>query len=90
MRSARPYNIAATGNLAVGGEGVRLWSITVNTGAASAVFKIYDGTSAVAANIKGTIDASAKGSYNFGGSLFLNGLFCVLSGGNADITVNAG
>jgi len=36
------------------------------------------------------IDASASKSLNFGGSVCKDGITVVLSGGNADCTVNAG
>jgi len=85
----RSYSITATGNLPVqpAGSG-ELWSVNVNTGAASAVLKIYNNTSAVAADIIATIDASATGSFWYG-VLCPKGIFAVLSGGNADITIGA-
>jgi hypothetical protein len=87
----RAYNIAATGTLTVGGvdSACRLYSINVNTGAASAVATVYDGTAATGRKIA-TIDASAAKSLIFGGSVCKDGVTLVLSGGNADITVNAG
>lgn len=89
----RPYYIAATGNLGpIGGTGTgaNLHRINVNTAAASAVVTVYDGQSASAPAVKkATIDASAKGFYDFAGAWFKNGIFCVLSGGNADVTVIA-
>lgn len=87
----RPYYIAAAGNLGPlggAGTGANLHRVNINTGAASAVVTVYDGQSASGVK-KATIDASAKGFYDFAGAWFKNGIFCVLSGGNADVTVIA-
>ena len=91
MQNIRAQNIAATGTLTVGGpnSSTRLWSIVVNTGAASAVATVYDGTAASGRKIA-TIDASASKSLNYGGAICKDGVTLVLSGGNADVTVNAG
>jgi hypothetical protein len=91
VQNIRAQNIAATGTLTVGGSNssTRLWSIVVNTGAASAVATVYDGTAATGRKIA-TIDASASKSLNYGGAICKDGVTLVLSGGNADVTVNAG
>jgi hypothetical protein len=91
VQNIRAQNIAATGTLAVGGSNssTRLWSIVVNTGAVSAVATVYDGTAATGRKIA-TIDATASKSLNYGGALCKDGVTLVLSGGNADVTVNAG
>jgi len=91
VQNIRAQNIAATGTLTVGGpnSSTRLWSIVVNTGAASAVATVYDGTAASGRKIA-TIDASASKSLNYGGAICKDGVTLVLSGGNADVTVNAG
>lgn len=63
-----------------------LFDINVGTGAASAVITIYNGTSTSGAVI-GIIDASARGTYNYGGIRCPAGLFVKLTGGNADATL---
>jgi len=82
--------ITATGNLAVAGVNgdAELWSVNINTGAASAVLKIYNNTSAVAADLIATIDASSPGSLWYG-IYCPKGIFAVLSGGNADVTIGS-
>lgn len=91
--SARPYYIAAAGNLGpIGGlnSGATLSSVVVGTGVSSAVLTIYDGQSASApAVVKAVIDCAAAGDYFFGDTWFKNGIFAVLSGANAKVTVNA-
>jgi len=88
----RPYYIATQTTLVIGGTGsaAKLNTVTVNTGAASAVLTIYDGPSAAVGRKIAVIDASASKSLNFGGSVCKDGITVVLSGGNADCTVNAG
>ena len=84
----RAQHLAATGTLGPIG-GLSSWTylerIVVGTGAASAVVSVYDGQSASGTKIA-TIDASAKGYYDFE-CVCKDGLTVVLSGGNADITV---
>ncbi len=87
----RPYHRSATGNIGpIGGLGTATYlnKVVVGTGAASAVLTIYDGQSASGVVIA-VIDASAKGSYLFECNT-KDGLFAVLSGGNADVTITAG
>lgn len=83
----RYKRIAAIGNLPVApanGSSV-LWTVNVNTGAVSAVLTIYDGTSA-SGTVVAVIDAASKGSWTYG-VLCDDGIFAVLSGGNADVTI---
>lgn len=79
--------IRTVSNFAVGGPGsaVTLGTVNVDTAAASAVLKIYDGTSA-SGTLVASIDASAKGSYTYLTRL-PNGMFVDLSGGTADCTI---
>lgn len=87
----RLYYIAATGNLGpIGGANswTHLGHVNVCTAATSAVFTIYDGQSA-SGKVVATIDASALGRYEFD-AVVKDGLFCVLSGGSAKVTVSAG
>lgn len=88
---ANYYHTAATATkkLADAGTSVTLVAINVNTGAASAVLTVYDGVDATG-TVVATIDASAKGSYWFGGVRLPAGLCVVLSGGTADVTVTFG
>jgi hypothetical protein len=76
-----------TGSLGgVGSHGV-LYTVNINTAAASAVLTIKhkDTNGATVA----VIDASAKGSYNYNIKLS-NGVFASLAGGNADCTIAYG
>lgn len=82
----RHASISATGTLSVATGGGQLWSINVNTGAPSAVLRIYDEVSAVAAALIATIDCSAANSWWYG-CLMPKGITAVLSGGNADVTI---
>lgn len=75
----------STGIIASANSNTELWSVNINTGATSAVFKLYDGTSA-SGTLIATIDASTKSSHAYG-VLCNGGIFFDLSGGNADITV---
>ena len=76
-----------TGTLGGVGSSAKLVSVNVNTGAASAVLtlKRKDTNGATIA----IIDASAKGSYQFG-CLVNDGIYCSLAGGNADVTIVGG
>ena len=88
----RLYHIAATGNLGpIGGKNswTHIESVTVGTGAASGVFKVYDGQDATTGTLVATIDATAF-RYTKLNAVCKDGVFCVLSGGNADVTVSAG
>lgn len=88
MAALRSYSINTVGNLAVTAGYGELWSVNVNTGVATATLKIYNNTSAVAADLIATIDCSVVGSYWYG-VICAKGIFCVLAGANADITVGA-
>lgn len=61
--------------------------VTVNTGAASAILKLYDGQDSTSGTLVAQIDASVGGAYWFGGARLSKGLYFDLSGGNADITI---
>lgn len=81
-------NIAATGNLLCKTGAGTLIGVTVNTPAASAVLKIYDGIDNTG-TLLATISCSAANEpatlwYGIGCKV---GVFAVLSGGNADVTV---
>lgn len=87
----RPYHRSTTGNIGpIGGLGSSpyLNKVVVGTGVASAVLTIYDGQDNTG-TVVAVIDASAKGSYLFECNT-KNGIFAVLSGGNADVTITAG
>ncbi len=79
---------ATTGNLGPFG-GLGSWTylkrIVIGTGAASAVATVYDGQT-TSGTVLATIDASAKGFYDFD-CVCKDGVLVVLSGGNADTTV---
>lgn len=82
----RHKNLAATGtiDLTYSGDGHSLLHcIVVGTGAASAVLTVTDGDT----NAVSTIDASAKGYYEFCGTRCHKGIKAVLSGGNANVTL---
>jgi hypothetical protein len=89
--SNRMYYIAAAGNLGpIGGPNswTHLESVNIGTGVASGVFTIYDGQSA-SGTVVAVIDATAARYHEFD-AVCKNGIFCVLSGGNAKVTVTAG
>lgn len=67
------------------GGGAVLWTVNVNTGAAGAVLKIYDGVN-VNGILVATIDASTKSSHSYG-VMCNEGIFLDLSIGAADCTV---
>lgn len=91
MQNIRAQNIAAAGTLTIGGpnSSTRLWSIIVNTGVATSILTVYDGTAATGRKIA-TIDCSASKSLNFGGAICKDGVTAVMSVANSDVTVNAG
>lgn len=87
----RLFYISAAGNLGpIGGRNswTHLGTINVCTAAASAVFTVFDGQNA-SGTVVATIDASALGRYEFN-AVCRDGVFCVLSGGGAKVTVSAG
>lgn len=61
-----------------------LVSVCVNTAAASAVCTLTDATSGATIAV---IDASAKGSYWYGGVRVPGGVTATQTGGNADLTI---
>ena len=79
--------IRAVGTKAIGGlaSGAVLWTVNVNTGAAGAILKIYEGGSA-SGILVATIDASTKSGQSFG-VYMKDGIFLDLSVGNADCTI---
>jgi hypothetical protein len=81
---------ATTGNFGpfgAAGSGGWLRAITIGTGVASAVVTVYDGQDNTG-TVVAVIDAAAKGSYWFGDLRLGKGIFIVLSGGNALVTVS--
>ncbi len=88
----RAYRVATSGQNVGPVGGLNSWTflkrIVIGTGAASAVVTVYDGQSA-SGTVIATIDASAKGFYDFE-CVCKNGVFVALTGGNADTTVIAG
>lgn len=81
----RYRNITTQTTVFVSPAPVDLIAVIVNTGVASAIATIYDGTNASAPTI-GAIDASATGNF-FYNCACLNGLTVVTSGGSANVTV---
>lgn len=78
-------SLQASGTQAPGAA--HLQKVNVCTGTASSVVTIYDGQASTA-TVVATIDASAKGSYDFGGIRLPNGLFVRMSGANSDVTIS--
>jgi len=88
MAANGSFHFTTAGQSATAGgaaSGAQLWTVVVGTGAASAVVTIKDGGSS--GTVVATIDASAKGYYNFAGMRTTNQLYATLTGGNADVTV---
>ena len=79
------WTITSAGNLAMDNGPATLVTVNVNTALASAVFTIYDNTTGAGTKIA-TIDASTGGTRIFAAKAKI-GLYGVLSGANADITV---
>lgn len=82
------HQAASNSSTTVGASGadVRLVAAIVGTGATSGVVTLFDGTSA--GSTVATINATAAGSYYFGGIRMQSGkLTAVTSGGAADVTV---
>lgn len=85
-----PLYLAAAGDAKTGGagSGAILHNIVINKAAASAVVTVYNGTSTTGTKIA-TIDASvaATGTLNY--DVYCpNGVYLVMTGGNADITAS--
>lgn len=68
--------------------GAYLWQLNVNTGAASSVVTVYNGT-AITDPVVAVIGAAAAGQFPFCGVRLSRGLFVKLTGGTADVTVIA-
>jgi hypothetical protein len=85
MNAFQSYRLNAVGNAIVTSGSSILGTVNVNTGGASAVLTIYDGTSA-SGIVKAVIDASTKSSHGY---LILcsNGIYIALSGNDADVTI---
>ena len=83
----RYATITAAGDkkIAAAGGMPALWTVNVNTAAASAVLTIYDGTSTTGSKVA-TVDASQIASKGYGISC-PNGIYINMSGGNADVTI---
>ncbi len=90
-RGAQPLYIAAAGDKTTGGaySSAVLHTININKVAASAVLTVYDGTSTTGTKIA-TIDCASTGPI---GTLIYdircaNGVYAVMTGGNADVTIS--
>jgi hypothetical protein len=81
----RYKRITDAGNLPVTHGPSTLGTVNIGTGDTTAVFTIYDGTSD-SGNIVAVLDATTKSSHGYL-TFCPNGIYCVLSGGDADITV---
>jgi hypothetical protein len=81
----RESRIASVSNKVVTSGSAVLWTVNVNTGIASGVLKIYNGTS-LSGTLIAVIDATSKSSHCYG-ILCNQGIFIDLSGGAADCTV---
>src|SRR5439155_22561676 len=77
-----------SGTVGSTGSGAVLRAVNVNTGAASAVLTIRDGSAT--GPIIAVIDATAKGCYQYEDIVVGNGVYATLTGGNADVTVTVG
>lgn len=84
------YFAASNKNITAVGSGSfvcdRLLLVTVNTGGAGAVLKIYDGTSS-SGTLIATIDASSRGTLTYAVRTSSHNLFWQLSTAAADITL---
>lgn len=94
MASTNPtvgYLATANDTFTLGGPGAgaNLYSINVDTAAASAVVTVYRGTS-TGGVVVATIDAASKSTSHFYGAFFGTGLFVKLTAGNAKVSVVAG
>jgi len=80
-------HLAAAGSVTIGavGSGTKIVSINVNTGTASSVVTVTDVKTG--ANVA-VIDASAKGSYWYGGLRGENGFTVTMATANSDITIS--
>lgn len=78
-------NASGSASVAVANGNATLWSVNVNTGAASGVCKVYNAGSAVAADLVATIDCTNPGSYWYGARC-PKGIFYAISGGAPDVT----
>lgn len=82
----RSKHISSTGTGIVAQPGgAELGTVNINTGAASAVLTLYNGTSG-SGTVVAVVDASTKSSHAFV-VLCENGIYYDLAGGNADVTI---
>ena len=78
---------AATYTAATGaGSHTKLMSVNVGTSNAGATIKIYDGD-ATSGTLVANIDASAKGSYWYGGIRLTKGITVVVASATIDATI---
>ena len=89
MSNATGQYLATNGDTALFGANCLLYTVNVTKANTSAVVTVYNAQSAVAANTVAVIDASVKGSYSFWDSRMPNGVYAVLSGANAGVTIVA-
>jgi hypothetical protein len=66
-------NLESTAAVSVAGP-VRLHRVIINTATATAVVKVYDGTS-TSGTLVATIDGASKSNHDFGGALLAGGLY---------------
>ena len=78
-------NTVSNKQIAPAGGDAQLWTVNINTAAAGAILKLYDGTS-TSGTLVATIDASKNGSYCYG-VVCKGGIFIDLSIGTADCTI---
>lgn len=80
--------IVTAGSGVMAPPNAELWTVNVNSGAASAVLTLYDANPSItASSVKiAVIDASTKSSHAYGAMCKL-GIYAVLNAGNADCTI---
>lgn len=78
-------NTVSTGQVA--GAHTQLMAVNVNTGAASAVLTLYNGTS-TSAPVVAVINCAAVVCFQYEGCRCPAGLFYGLAGGTADVTIS--
>lgn len=86
MLSFKHVNTISSGVVAPASGGAIFWVANVNTGSGTAVLKVYNNTSAVAADLVASIDCTAIASLWYG-VYCPKGIFYDLSGGAADVTI---
>ncbi|MHB8742561.1 MAG: hypothetical protein ACYC9L_05485 [Sulfuricaulis sp.] len=84
-----PLRLAATGDVSYKGSHATLHSVAINTPGSSALLKVYDGTSTTG-TLLASIDCSPSTARTSALNYDLrcaNGVYAVLTGANADITL---